>query len=36
MRILFMLPVFGFFFSAPLDVEVRALKISIFFPAEKH
>jgi hypothetical protein len=38
MRILFMLPIFGFFeeFSAFLDVEVSVLKISIFFPAENN
>ena len=36
MRILFMLPILGFFeeFSASLGVDVSVLKISIFFPAE--
>ncbi len=36
MRILFMLPVLGFFevFSAVLNVDVSVLRISIFFPAE--
>jgi hypothetical protein len=38
MRILFMLPIFGFFeeFSASLNVEVSVFKISMFFPAESN